>query len=58
MLYCTFCVLFSFNDFSNRSTSYMVVSKVRKPTECSKPDNRGKHDSQISPGDMVTRLKR
>ncbi len=33
--------------FSNESTSYMVVVKVGKPTERSKPGNRGKRDSQI-----------
>ena len=33
--------------FSNNYTSYMVVVKVGKPTERSKPGNRGKRDSQI-----------
>lgn len=33
--------------FSNRCISYMVIVKVGKPTERSKPGNRGKRDSQI-----------
>jgi chitin synthase len=33
--------------FSNEFTSYMVIVKVGKPTERSKPGNRGKRDSQI-----------
>jgi hypothetical protein len=57
MLYCTFSVLFGFNNFSNRSTSYMVVGKVRKPTECSKPDNHGIHNSQILPGDKTEAIE-
>lgn len=32
---------------ANRSNRYVVVVKVGKPTERSKPGNRGKRDSQI-----------
>ena len=32
---------------ANRSDRYVVVVKVGKPTERSKPGNRGKRDSQI-----------
>lgn len=42
---------FAFQSFSilkaNRSNRYVVVVKVGKPTERSKPGNRGKRDSQI-----------